>query len=106
MMAKKLWSIFTDDMNTCIKSGYTVGIERHHVFEGRMGFKEKSEKYGFIAPLYKGLHPNGVHCSDPNWKKLDHELKRKCQEYYLENFGSREDWYQDFGRFYDYDLED
>ena len=77
-----------------------------HVFEGRMGFKEKSEKYGFIAPLYKGLHPNGVHCSDPNWKKLDHELKRKCQEYYLENFGSREDWYQDFGRFYDYDLED
>ena len=71
-----------------------------------MGFKDKSEKYGFVVPLYRGIHPNGVHCSDPNWMKLDHELKRRCQEYYLEHYGTRLEWYQEFGRYYDFDYEE
>lgn len=29
-MAKKLWSIFTDDMDKCFVTGVTVHIERHH----------------------------------------------------------------------------
>lgn len=100
MAKKQLKSIFTDDMNLCFFSG-SNDIERHHVFEGRQGFKELSEKYGFVVPIDKRLHPNGVHCKDRNWVDRDHWLKRKCQEYFLENIGSREEWLQQFGQFYD-----
>ena len=30
LMAKKLWSIFTDDMDKCFMTGRYDGIERHH----------------------------------------------------------------------------
>ena len=102
-MAKKLWSIFTDDMNTCVITGRTDHIERHHIFGGRMGLKTKSEAYGFVIPLHESCHVNGVNCSVKNWKKLDHAFKRACQEYYEEHYGTRDDWYREFGRFYDYD---
>jgi hypothetical protein len=100
-MAKELWSIFTDDMDKCIITGMTTGIERHHVFEGRMGFKKVSELYGFIAPLHRSLHPNGAWVTSDNWVDLDHYLKRKCQEYFIDNYGDREQWYEIFGRYYD-----
>lgn len=103
---KKLWSIFTDNMDRCYVTGIAHDIERHHVFEGLQGFKNLSEKYGFIVPLHRSLHPNGAFCTDENWMKLDHELKRKCQEYYLEHYGSRQDWYREFGRYYDFDYEE
>lgn len=98
---KRLYSIFTDDLDTCYVTGMRCEIERHHIFGGRMGLKPKSEKYGFIVPLHKSVHPNGAWVSDDNWMELDHWLKRKCQEWYLENVGTRNDWYQEFGRFYD-----
>ena len=101
-MAKELWSIFTDDMNTCIITGRTDHVERHHIFGGRLGLKTKSEAYGFIVPLHESVHPNGVMCSTDDWKELDHKLKRACQEYYEENYGTRDDWYREFGRFYDF----
>lgn len=99
-MPKKLHSIFTDDLDTCYITGQTDGIERHHCFESRMNFKGKSEKYGFIVPLHRSVHPNGAWRTE-NTKDLDHWLKRKCQEWYLENIGTREQWYEEFGRFYD-----
>lgn len=105
-MAKKLWSIFTDDMDTCVITGRTDHIERHHIFGGRMGLRTKSEAYGFVIPLHESVHPNGAFCSVDNWKELDHQFKRACQEYYMENYGSRDDWYREFGRFYDYEIED
>ena len=100
---KKVWSIFTDDLRKCIVTGMETGIELHHVFGGRMGLRDKSTEMGFVAPLYFKVHPNGAYCADKNWQELDHWLKRKCQEYYIEvaHIGSREDWYREFGRFYD-----
>ena len=71
-----------------------------------MGLRGKSEKYGFVIPLHESCHVNGVNCSVDNWKELDHQFKRACQEYYMENYGTREDWYRAFGRFYDYEIED
>lgn len=102
-MAKKLKSIFTEDMDKCFVTGVQTGIERHHIFEGMQGFKKKSEEYGFIVPLHRSVHPNGAHRTDGNWVELDHWLKRKCQEWFVEvaHVGSREDWYQIFGKFYD-----
>lgn len=98
---KKLWSIFTDDMDTCYITGMTSGIERHHIFEGRMGFKKVSELYGFVVPLHRSVHPNGAWVESDNWVDLDHWLKRKCQEHFLEHCGDRQQWYEIFGRYYD-----
>lgn len=102
-MAKKLWSIFTVDMDSCIITHAMTSIERHHIFEGMQGFKAKSEKYGFVVPLHASVHPNGAYRTDDNWKELDHWLKRKCQEYFIEvaKIGDRDEWYRIFGKFYD-----
>ena len=102
-MAKKLWSIFTDNMDKCIVTSAETGIERHHIFEGMQGFKGKSEEFGFVVPLHISVHPNGAYRTDPNWQELDHWLKRKCQEYFIEvaHLGSRQDWYDIFGKYYD-----
>jgi len=78
------------------------GIERHHIFEGRQGFKKKSEELGFVVPLHRSIHPNGAYCSDKNWVDLDHWLRRKCQEYFIEIQGhTRQEWYDIFGKFFD-----
>ena len=101
-MAKRLKSIFSNE-DKCLLTHREYGIERHHVFEGRQGFKKKSEKYGFICPLHRSVHVNGAFCDYDKWTELDHWLKRKCQEWYIEvaHIGSRDDWYREFGKFYD-----
>lgn len=101
---KKLWSIFTDDLNRCIVTGRVDHIERHHVFGGAN--RNRSEKYGFIAPLTAELHPNGVIGQSKDLRALDQRLKAMCQAYYLEHIGTREDWYSEFGRFYEMEEED
>ena len=98
----KLTSIFTDDLGKCIVTGMETGIEVHHVFGGRMGLRKRSSELGFVAPLHCSVHPNGAYCADKNWMELDHWLKRKCQEYYIEIEGhTRQEWYDIFGKFYD-----
>lgn len=95
-MAKRLWSILTDDMDHCIYTG-TNRIERHHIFGGPN--KSRSEKYGFIAPLALALHPNGVHAGQ-SAKIVDVALKQKCQKYFEEHYGTREEFIKEFGRSY------
>lgn len=97
-MSKKLKSIFTDDLDRCIFTGSTT-VERHHVFGGPL--REKSEKYGFIAPLHPTLHPNGVHFVPTLENKcIDTYLKQECQKWYEENVGTREQWIKEFIRNY------
>lgn len=100
-MAKKLKSIFTDNMDKCFVTGIETGIERHHIFSGTD--RSRSEKYNFICPLHYSVHPNGTSNRDSNWVDLDHWLKRMCQEWYVEvaHIGTKADWYNEFGRFYD-----
>jgi hypothetical protein len=101
---KKLWSIFTNNMNKCIVTGYEdpeltsyPKVERHHVFGGFN--RSKCEKYGYIAPLFESYHPNGVK-APKNWQKLDLRLKQICQKDFEEKHGSREDFIEEFGRSY------
>lgn len=47
-MAKKLWSVFTDDMEHCIETG-TPQCHRHHIFGASN--RKKSEVYGFVIPI-------------------------------------------------------
>lgn len=96
-MAKRLHSIFTDDMDRCIFTGSPY-VERHHVFPG-VANRKKCEKYGFVAPLRYDLHPNGTRFFPTlENKKIDPYLRRRCQEWYEEHVGSREDFIKEFGK--------
>lgn len=95
-MAKRLWSVFTEDMDHCMYTGSSQ-VERHHVFGG--AYRKKSEKYGFIAPLRPDLHPNGVFAVR-DAKSVDLKLKRASQAYFEKHYGTREQFIQEFGRNY------
>ena len=93
-MSKKLWSVFTDDMDHCYFTG-SYPVERHHIFGGSN--RKNSEKYGFIIPLRPDLHPNGVQ-SGANAKEIDLKLKTMAQEYFETHNGTREYFRSVFGK--------
>lgn len=99
---KKLNSIFTDNMGRCLVTGMETDVEIHHIFSGTD--RPKSELFNFCVPLHASVHVNGSRLDmNTPWVDLDHWLKRKCQEYFIEvaQMGDRDDWYRLFGRFYD-----
>lgn len=95
-MKKKLWSVFTDDMEHCYFTG-TPYCHRHHIFYGP--YRNKSEEYGFVIPLASQLHefePESVH-GNPN-QGLDLQLKQMAQKYFEEHYGTREEFIKIFGK--------
>lgn len=95
-MAKRLWSVFTEDMEHCYFTG-TPHCHRHHIFYGPL--RALSERYGFVIPIACYLHEfekDSVH-ENPN-KGLDLRLKQMAQAYYEENTGTREEFREIFGR--------
>lgn len=96
-MAKRLTSVFTDDMDSCIFTGSTC-VERHHIFGSSN--RKLSEKYGFVVPLRPDLHPNGANANPKYRKQIDDHLKQMAQEYFESNYGSREEFRRLFGRSY------
>lgn len=93
-MSKRLWSIFTDDMDHCMFTG-RYGVERHHIFSHTRKERVLCERYGFIAPLLPALHPNGVHAGRYAGK-VDKHLRRRCYEYYLKHYGTEEEFRDEF----------
>lgn len=91
---KKLWSIFTEDMDHCMYTG-VYGVERHHIFSHTSREIELSEDYGFVAPLRPDLHPNGTRAGE-NASKVDRYLRKRCKEYYLQHYGTEEQFRQEF----------
>lgn len=70
----------------------------HHIF----GKSERklSEKYGFLIPLTPFEHNmGGPKCIHQN-KDFDLYWKRKAQEYYELNIGTREAFRKEFGKSY------
>lgn len=53
------------------------------------------EKYGFIAPVFPTLHPNGVHAGKEA-SKVDKDLRRRCREYYIAHYGTEEQFRKEF----------
>ena len=95
---KRLYSVFTDDMEHCIETG-TPQCHRHHIF-GKYN-RKKSEEHGFVIPIAYYLHEFGkdsIH-ANPN-KGLDLKWKQKAQEYYEEHYGTRADFIREYGRNY------
>lgn len=93
-MGKKLTSVFTDNMDHCLFTGYAP-VERHHIFGGNN--RKRSEEYGFVVPLRPDLHPNGVFAG-ADAKLIDKRLKQMAQEYYEEHYGTREQFIAEFGK--------
>lgn len=89
-MAKRLWSIFADDMDHCMYTGQ-YGVERHHVFSHTSRERRLCEEYGFIAPLRPDLHPNGVH-RGKGAAQVDKDLRKRCKEYFLQYYGTEEEF--------------
>lgn len=96
IMAKQLWSVFTDDMDHCYYTGSPY-VERHHIFASYN--RNRSEKYGFVIPLREDLHPNGANASQSG-RLLDTQLKQMAQAYYEEHYGTREDFIKEFNKSY------
>lgn len=96
-MAKRLWSVFTDDMDTCIFTGSPY-VERHHIY-GAFN-RKKSEDFGFVVPLRYDLHPNGARANPKYAKEMDEHLKKTAQEYFESVYGTREEFMEIFGRSY------
>lgn len=93
---KKLFSVFTDDMEHCMFTG-SAPVERHHIFGASN--RKNSEKYGFVVPLRPDLHPNGVFAGK-DAKSIDTKLKTMAQEYFEKHHGTREEFLRIFGRNY------
>lgn len=97
-MAKRLWSIFTGDMDHCYFTG-SPEVERHHVFGAAN--RSRSEVYGYVIPLHPTLHPNGAMFKRTKENlKIDKYLKQRCQRDYEKNHGSRADFIKEFGESY------
>lgn len=98
-MAKKLKSVFTDDMEHCFFTG-TAPVERHHIFGGYSSkARQYSEEDGFIVPLSPDLHPNGAQGDGRN-AELDKILKQMAQVYYEANLGTRKQFIERYGKSY------
>lgn len=94
---KRLWSVFTDDMDHCYFTG-TSPVERHHIFGGNPN-RKNSEKYGFVLPLSPQMHPNGVYAGK-DAVVIDLKLKKMAQKYFEDHYGNREDFRRIFGKSY------
>lgn len=69
----------------------------HHVFFGTAN-RAKSEKYKLVVPLcYE--HHLGTYSPHRN-RDFDLKLKRMAQEYFEANYGSRDDFRNEFGKSY------
>lgn len=96
-MAKKLTSVFTDDMDTCIFTGSHY-VERHHIFGGSS--RKASETYGYVVPLRYDLHPNGARADRRYAKDIDLHLKKMAQEDFEKKHGTRDEFRRIFGKSY------
>lgn len=92
-LERERFSVFTEDLSHCSYCGGTYQLTKHEIFEGRN--RQNSMKYGFVLPLCLECH-----------RKIQDDLefsdkwKRKSQEYFEKNIGTKEEFIKKFGRNY------
>ena len=94
-MKKKLFSVFTKDLEHCIETGLTPA-HVHHIFYGKN--RKNAEEDGYVIPLYGRLHNmsnEGIHFNH----EYDMLWKRKAQRHY-EQTHTREEFIERYGRSY------
>lgn len=97
-------SIMQDNKNRCYlcgrnKTADPCGLEEHHAIGGSN--RKWSEKYGLKVYLC-GLscHREGPKAVHKN-KTVNNMIKAAAQRAFIEKVGTREEFYQIFGRYYD-----
>lgn len=87
----------SNTLKECYVCHTTQNLHRHHIYFGAN--RKISEKYGFVVYLC-GRHHNlsnaGVHFN----KALDLELKRKCEQDYIDNGHTIEEFIKLIGKNY------
>ena len=91
-LEKERFSVFYE-LNACCYCGSIYQLTKHEIFEGRN--RQNSMKYGFVLPLCLKCHIKLQEDADfiDKWKK-------KAQEYFENNIGTREDFLKIFRRNY------
>lgn len=91
-LEKERYSVFYE-LNSCCYCGSDYQVTKHEIFEGRN--RQNSMKYGFVLPLCLKCHRKLQEDADfiDKWKK-------KAQEYFENNIGTREDFLKIFRRNY------
>lgn len=90
-------SVLTNDLEHCYITGST-NVAIHHIFPGHAN-RKLSEEWGFVVPLRPDWHNMsnyGVHFN----RELDLKLKCKCQEWWLENGHTKEEFIKIFGKWW------
>lgn len=92
-LEKERYSVFYEDLSTCMYCGKVWQMTKHEIFEGRN--RQNSMKYGFVLPLCVNCHRKLQEDLE-----FDNKWKIKAQTYFEENIGSREDFIKIFRRNY------
>ncbi len=87
------FSVFYDNLGMCAKCGSMVNLTKHEIFEGKN--RQNSMIYGFVLPLCLTCHR-----IIQNDQAFLIKWKRKSQEYFEKNIGTREDFLKVFRRNY------
>ena len=91
-LEKERFSVFYE-LNVCCHCGSTYQLTKHEIFEGRN--RQNSMKHGFVLPLCLKCHKELQEDANFNDK-----WKKKAQEYFENNIGTREDFLKIFRRNY------
>lgn len=91
-LEKERFSVFYE-LNDCYYCGSTYQLTKHEIFGGRN--RQNSMKHGFVLPLCLKCHRELQEDTDfiDKWKK-------KAQEYFENNIGTREEFLKIFRRNY------
>ena len=92
-LEKNRYSVFYESLSMCCHCGRMTNITKHEIYEGRN--RKNSMKYGFVLPLCVDCHRNLQDNLNFNDK-----WKRRAQEYFEENYGTREEFIEIFRRNY------
>lgn len=84
-LERNRYSVFFESLSMCCNCGSMKGITRHELLPGRN--RKNSMRYGFVIPLCLTCHQRLQEDADFNKK-----WKVKAQDYFEQNYGTREDF--------------
>jgi len=92
-LEKNRFSVFYEDLTTCMNCGSTYQMTKHEIFEGRN--RRNSMIYGFVLPLCFNCHRK----LQEN-QEFSSYWQNKAQTYFEKNIGTREEFIKIFRRNY------
>lgn len=84
-LERERFSVFYDDLTRCCYCGSAYQMTKHEIFEGSK--RINSMKYGFVLPLCWKCHQE----LQDNFE-FSEMWKKKAQQYFEDNIGSREEF--------------